>query len=49
MNTAARLPSVDRVLSTPLARALSAEYGTSSTTAAVRTALDALRPAALAW
>ena len=48
MNTAARLPSVDRVLSTPLARALSAEYGTSSTTAAVRTALDALRPAALA-
>ncbi len=48
MNTAARLPSVDRVLSTPLARALSAEYGASSTTAAVRTALDALRPAALA-
>ena len=48
MNTAARLPSVDRVLSTPLARALSAEYGASSTTAAVRTALDALRPAVLA-
>ena len=48
MNTAARLPSVDRVLSTPLARVLSAEYGASSTTAAVRTALDALRPAALA-
>ena len=48
MNTAARLPSVDRVLSTPLARALSAEYGASSTTAAARTALDALRPAALA-
>ena len=48
MNTAARLPSVDRVLSTPLARALSAEYGASSTTAAVRTVLDALRPAVLA-
>ena len=48
MNTAARLPSVDRVLFTPLARVLSAEYGASSTTAAVRTALDALRPAALA-
>lgn len=48
MNTAARLPSVDRVLSTPLARTLSAEYGASSTTAAVRAALDALRPAALA-
>ena len=48
MNTAARLPSVDRVLSTPLARALSAEYGASSTTAAVRTALDALRPGAVA-
>ena len=48
MNTAARLPSVDRVLSTPLARTLSAEYGASSTTAAVRTALDALRPAVLA-
>ena len=45
---AARLPSVDRVLSTPLARALSAEHGASSTTAAVRAALDALRPAALA-
>ncbi len=48
MNTAARLPSVDRVLSTPLARTLSAEYGASSTTAAVRAALDELRPAALA-
>ena len=48
MNTAARLPGVDRVLSTPLARTLSAEYGASSTTAAVRAALDALRPAALA-
>ncbi|GAB2738813.1 L-seryl-tRNA(Sec) selenium transferase [Melaminivora jejuensis] len=45
---AARLPSVDRVLSTPLARALSAEHGASSTTAAVRAALDALRPAMLA-
>ena len=48
MNTAARLPSVDRVLSTPLARTLSAEYGASSATSAVRAALDALRPAALA-
>ncbi|MBS0294449.1 MAG: L-seryl-tRNA(Sec) selenium transferase [Proteobacteria bacterium] len=48
MNGAARLPGVDRVLSTPLGRTLSAEYGASSTTAAVRTALDALRPAALA-
>ncbi|MBN9340312.1 MAG: L-seryl-tRNA(Sec) selenium transferase [Comamonadaceae bacterium] len=48
MNTAARLPGVDRVLSTPLARTLSAEYGASSTAAAVRAALDALRPAALA-
>ena len=38
MNTAARLPGVDRVLSTPLARTLSAEYGASSTTAAVRAA-----------
>ena len=45
---AARLPGVDRVLSTPLARQLSAEHGASSTTAAVRAAIDALRPAALA-
>ena len=45
---AARLPGVDRVLSTPLARQLSAEHGASGTTAAVRAAIDALRPAALA-
>ncbi len=48
MSAAARLPSVDRVLCDPLARTLSAEYGASATTAAVRAALDALRPAALA-
>ena len=48
MNTAARLPGVDRVLSTPLARTLSAEYGATATTAAVRAVLDTLRPAALA-
>ncbi len=45
---AARLPGVDRVLSTPLARALALEHGASGTTTAVRAAVDALRPAALA-
>jgi len=45
---AARLPGVDRVLSTPLARSLAQEHGASATTAAVRAAIDALRPAALA-
>lgn len=48
MNGAARLPSVDRVLGTPLLRTLAAEHGASATTAAVRAALDTLRPAALA-
>ncbi len=45
---AMRLPSVDRVLSTPAARALAAQHGATATTAAVRAALDALRPAVLA-
>jgi len=45
---AARLPGVDRVLSTDAARALAAEHGASATTAAVRAAIDTLRPAALA-
>ena len=45
---AARLPAVDRVLGTPALRALMAEYGTSAATKAVRAAIDALRPAALA-
>ncbi len=48
MNAAARLPSVDRVLSTPLLRTLGTEYGASAATAAVRATLDALRPAVLA-
>ena len=48
MNAAARLPGVDRVLSTPLLRALAAEHGPTAATAAVRAVLDALRPAALA-
>ena len=45
---AARLPSVDRVLGTSTLKALSAEYGASACTNAVRAEIDALRPAALA-
>ena len=45
MSAAARLPSVDRVLCDPLARALSAEYGASATAAAVRAALRLYRRA----
>ena len=48
MSTAARLPSVDKVLGQPSVRALAAQYGASATTAAVRQQLDALRPATLA-
>ena len=46
--TAARLPSVDRVLGTAALKALAAEYGASACTSAVRAEIDALRPAALA-
>ena len=45
---AVRLPSVDQVLSTPAARQLTAEHGASGTTAAVRAAIEALRPDFLA-
>ena len=45
---AARLPSVDKVLSTAALKALIAEYGASVCTTAVRATLDALRQRALA-
>ncbi len=45
---AARLPAVDRVLGTPALKALIVEYGSTAATKAVRAAIDALRPAALA-
>ncbi|GAB1385772.1 L-seryl-tRNA(Sec) selenium transferase [Melaminivora sp.] len=48
MNPTARLPSVDRLLSSPEGRAMRQEYGASATTAALRATLAALRPAALA-
>lgn len=48
MSAAAQLPGVDRVLSTPVLRALAAEHGATAATAAVRATLDALRAAALA-
>lgn len=43
-----RLPAVDRVLSAPALKALTAEHGGHATTEAVRATLEALRPAALA-
>jgi L-seryl-tRNA(Ser) seleniumtransferase len=45
---ALRLPAVDKVLSSPTAQALVAEYGPSATTAAIRAVMDALRPHVLA-
>lgn len=45
MNTAApRLPSVDKLLQTPVLQGLQAEFGRSSVTDAVRHVLDGLRP-----
>lgn len=46
MNAATpRLPSVDKLLHTPALQALQQQYGTSSTTDAVRQILEGLRPA----
>ena len=46
MNAATpRLPSVDKLLHTPALQALQQQYGTSSTTDAVRQVLEGLRPA----
>jgi L-seryl-tRNA(Ser) seleniumtransferase len=48
MTTTARLPSVDKLLSTPALRQLHTEYGATATTSAVRAVFDALRPGVLA-
>ncbi|KAF1047431.1 L-seryl-tRNA(Sec) selenium transferase [Xylophilus sp.] len=46
--SAQRPPAVDRVLATPAAQSLIAQYGAAAATQAVRAAIDALRPQALA-